>query len=97
MEEHLQRDAKSEDLAALAGLSPARFHVHFKRITGSSPKDHLQRLRIEQAARRLWEAPDLTITEVAHEFGFSSSQYFATVFRRYLGVSPGRHREGGTG
>jgi AraC-like DNA-binding protein len=94
MDAHLHVDAKSEDLAALAGLSPARFHVHFKRVTGSSPKDYWQRLRVEQAARLLREAPDLTITEIAHQLGFASSQYFATVFRRYLGVSPGRYREG---
>jgi AraC-like DNA-binding protein len=31
---------------------------------------------------------------VAHDLGFSSSQYFATVFRRYLGVAPGALRDG---
>lgn len=97
MDSHLQTDVKSEDLAALAGLSPACFHVHFKRVTGSSPKDYWLRMRVQRAAGRLREIPELTITEVAHEFGFSSSQYFATVFRRYLGISPGRYREGGTG
>ncbi len=93
MSEHPQIASKSEELAAMSGLSPARFYVHFKRVTGSSPKDYWQRMRVELAAKRLREAPELTITEIAHEFGFSSSQYFATVYRRYLGVSPGNHRE----
>ena len=97
MDAHLQTDTKSKDLAALAGLSPSRFHVHFKRVTGSGPKDYWLRMRVQKAAERLRETPDLTITEVAHEFEFSSSQYFATVFRRYLGVSPGRYRQGETG
>lgn len=37
--------------------------------------------------------PSLTVTQVAHNLAFSSSQYFATVFRRYLGVSPGDFRK----
>lgn len=97
MDEHPYFDASSDELAKVAGLSQARFHVHFKRVTGSSPKDYWLRLRVERAAKRLREAHDLSITEIAHEFGFSSSQYFATVFRRYLGVSPGAHRENAAG
>ena len=60
--------------------------------TGSSPKDYWLRMRVECAARRLRKSPGLTVTDVAYEFGFSSSQYFATVFRRYLGVSPVEYR-----
>jgi AraC-like DNA-binding protein len=94
MDDHLESDASGEELAGLAGLSHARFHIHFKRVTGSSPRDYWLRLRVERAAQRLLRAPQLTVTQVAHEFGFSSSQYFATVFRRYLGVSPNEHRGG---
>jgi AraC-like DNA-binding protein len=92
MEDHPDTEANSSELAEMAGLSVARFHIHFKRITGSSPKDYWLRSRIGQAARRLRETPNLTVTELALEFGFSSSQYFATVFRRYMGFSPTAHR-----
>jgi len=97
MEHHLEAAAGNEELAAIAGLSPARFHVHFKRVTGSSPGDYWLGLRVEHAARLLLEAPGLSVTEVAHEFRFSSSQYFATVFRRYYGMSPLCYRRGRAG
>jgi AraC-like DNA-binding protein len=88
LDEHPGEMPSVAEMARMARLSPTSFHKHFKLITGSSPKDYRLRLSVERAACRLREHPGLTVTEVAHEFGFSSSQYFATVFRRYLGVSP---------
>jgi AraC-like DNA-binding protein/mannose-6-phosphate isomerase-like protein (cupin superfamily) len=94
MEENPAENASAEELARIAGLSAAAFHLHFKRETGTSPKDHWRRLKVEHAARRLRTDPHLSVTDVAHDLGFSSSQYFATVFRRYLGVAPGALRDG---
>jgi AraC-like DNA-binding protein len=79
----------------LSRLSTSRFFQEFKTATGMTPKDYLLRLRVEEAARQLRKAPTRPVTCIAHELGFSSSQYFATVFRRYLGVSPGEHRAQG--
>lgn len=53
------------------------------------------RLKIAEAVRMLERNQDLSVTAIAHELGFSSSQYFATVFRRYLRVSPGELRQQG--
>jgi len=79
-------------MARIAGLAPTRFHAHFKQCTGHSPKDWLLRRKVEIAAERLRGNPELTVTRLAHELGFSSSQYFATVFRRYVGESPSTFR-----
>jgi AraC-like DNA-binding protein len=92
MAENPGENATAEELSRIAGLSVAAFHVHFKRIVGTSPKDHWLRLKIEHAAMRLRSEAQPAITEVAHDLGFSSSQYFATVFRRYQGVAPGEFR-----
>lgn len=92
LDEHADAMPSAQEMAAMAGLSATSFFAHFKRITGCSPKDYGLRLRIERAARELRANPDLTVTQVAHACGFSSSQYFATVFRRYLGASPQHYR-----
>jgi AraC-like DNA-binding protein len=60
---------------------------------GMAPGAWYTRRRIERAQERLREG-GRAITEVAHELGFSSSQHFATVFKRHTGLTPGAWREG---
>jgi AraC-like DNA-binding protein len=90
---NLRKEIRIEDLAARARLSQARFFREFKAVTGVTPNDYVLRLKIEEAAAMLERDPSLTVTQVAHNLSFSSSQYFATVFRRYLGISPGDFRK----
>ena len=81
-------------LAAVAGLSVSRFKFKFKEQVGMPPAEYVLRRKVE-GARRLLER-GLPVTEVAYRFGFSSSQYFATVFKRLTSIRPreaGRHRE----
>jgi AraC-like DNA-binding protein len=91
---NVRRNIRVEDLAVRARLPQARFFREFKAVTGFTPKDFLLRLKIEEAAKLLEREPTRPVTAIAHELGFSSSQYFATVFRRYLRVSPGEYRSG---
>ena len=44
---------------------------------------------LAQAARQLYET-DATVTAIAMALGFSSTQYFATAFKRYTRHSPGQ-------
>ena len=57
-----------------------------------TPNDFLLRVRVEKA-RELMANRGKTVTEVAFAVGFSSSQYFSTVFRRYTGQTPGEYRQ----
>jgi AraC-like DNA-binding protein len=69
-------------------MSETSFRKILRNEIGSSPLDYINRRRVFEA-RRLLEEKDLNIKEVAHHLGFSSSQYFSTVFKRITGVSPG--------
>jgi len=84
---HLGEPLGVPELARQAGLSEARFKVRFKEETGVPPGEYVLRARIEEAGRRL-RKPDPDITRIAFDLGFSSSQYFATVFKRFTGQSP---------
>lgn len=86
-----------ETMARHAGLSQALFHRYFKEITGCTPHDYELRLKVDRAAEVLEATPKVSVTHLAHDLGFSSSQYFATVFKRYHGVSPTVFRGAGRG
>lgn len=74
-------------LSSIAGLSPSRFKSLFKEKLGIPPAEYALRLRIEEARRRL-AAGNATVTEVAFDLGFSSSQYFASSFKRLTRMTP---------
>lgn len=84
------------EMARVAGMSESTLKLRFKKETGLPPVEYATRRRIE-TARRLLHATPQSVTEVAHELGFSSSQHFATVFRRYTGMTPQEFRDGPAG
>lgn len=91
MDKHLAEDAHSETLAELAAMSVAQFYKVFHQEVGLSPADYHVRQRLFIAKQRLRNS-DTSITGIALELGFSSSQYFATVFKKFVGLTPGEYR-----
>ncbi len=87
IEQHLGEPLGVPQLAALAGLSEARFKVRFKQETGMPPGEFVLRARVEEA-RRLLTKGGTSITHISYDLGFSTSQYFATVFKRFTGETP---------
>jgi AraC-like DNA-binding protein len=74
-------------IASFAGLSLSRFKARFKHEVGVSPGNYMNLRKIEKAKERLTESND-SITHIAMDLGFTTSQYFATTFKRYTGHSP---------
>jgi AraC-like DNA-binding protein len=64
---------------------------------GTSPKAYLERRRLDEA-RRLLISTSMSVTSIAVELGYSSSQHFAARFRRATGRTPSdcRREAGGT-
>jgi len=76
-----------DELALLANLSLSRFKQKFKEVAGIPPGEYILRTKVD-ASKRLLRDTDRTITEIAHYLGFSSSQYFATVFKKFKNMTP---------
>lgn len=64
----------------------------FKEMTGVNLSDHLERLRMEQAATLLKETV-YTVDEIAGRVGYNSSHSFRRAFKRVLGLSPSAYRQ----
>ena len=75
------------DLARVAGLSLPRFKAKFKQQVGIAPMEYFMRAKVDEAGRLLKD-PRQSVTDVAYSLGFSSSQYFATVFKRFTNHRP---------
>lgn len=89
------RPWKLDELAAIAGVSVAHFIEVFREAVGQSPHQYLLRRRME-IARQLLATTDRPITEISIDLGFSSSQHFATAFRKAHGTSPRSARKSGS-
>jgi AraC-like DNA-binding protein len=75
-----------KELARICGVSTPHFIEVFRAEFGETPKQYLLRQRIEEAARRLRDT-DQSITQIALDLSFSSSQHFARAFRQFKGQS----------
>ncbi|TKG94318.1 AraC family transcriptional regulator [Puteibacter caeruleilacunae] len=89
---NLQEDVELEELAAKINLSLSRFKHRFKEETGVPPKEYILRKKIERA-KEIMSTSSEAINEVAYSLGFTSSSYFATVFKRFTGQTPSDYRE----
>ncbi|PTT65526.1 helix-turn-helix transcriptional regulator [Stenotrophomonas sp. HMWF003] len=78
-----------EQWAHWAGLSPRSLTRHFRDETTLSFAQWRQQARLADGLRRLSDGH--SVSDIAHELGFSSPSAFVTVFRRHFGCPPGRY------
>jgi signal transduction histidine kinase/DNA-binding LacI/PurR family transcriptional regulator/AraC-like DNA-binding protein len=91
--EHYAEPITREGLARRIGLSERHLNRCLNDEIGMSSMVYLNRYRVRQA-KSLLEAGHLSVTEVALTVGFSSSTYFARVFRQEVGISPSAYQHG---
>jgi len=76
-----------EALSREAGYTPQYLSALFRKDTGMSIQEFLQRLRIQEACRLL-EQTQLSLCDVAQAVGYTDPKHFSRLFRRYKGLSP---------
>lgn len=79
-------------MANILHLSDSRFKGWFKEEFGIPPLEFILRKRIEEAKILMQTQLALRMNEIANNLGFSSPQYFATVFKRYTSLSPKEYK-----
>lgn len=92
IENHLDGPLPLDELARVAFFSPYHFHRIFRGMVGESVKEHVRRLRLERAARRL-KCTVEPITAIALDSGYQTPESFTRAFQAMFGESPSAFRE----
>ena len=89
---HARQDFQVSDLCREFGLSRSQLYRKVSALLGESISDHIQNVRLKKAEELLL-AGKLSIAEIAYQVGYSSPDYFSTVFRSRYGVAPSSFRK----
>lgn len=87
MDRHLAERLDIMALARVAGCSRAYLFRAFRTCMGVSPNTVFMKKRVMKA-ESLLRKRRMSVVLIAESLGFSSAQYFATVFKKFTGKSP---------
>ena len=82
------------ELAAVADfvqLSPSYFSTLFRQVVGMNFREYLCQVRVEES-KRLLLSTEFALADIAVSVGFPDQSYYCKVFRRIVGISPGKFR-----
>jgi len=92
MLENYQKPINIESLSRQAEMGRTMFFREFRRLTGLSPNEFLNTLRL-QSAMDLLRSTKKSIIDLAYTSGFQSLSTFNKHFKRYTGRSPREYRQ----
>jgi AraC-like DNA-binding protein len=81
------------ELARNVSMSRSAFAARFRDLVGDTPLDHLTQWRMVRAASLMLENRPLKLAAIAAAVGYGCESAFGKVFRRVIGVSPGKYRQ----
>ncbi|WLI04112.1 AraC family transcriptional regulator [Pseudomonas sp. FP597] len=88
---HFTRRVTLGELTRIAGISVAQLERYCKRVFHLTPRQMIQKVRLEQAHRLLHS--DLPITEVALQCGYTDHSAFTRQFKASTGFTPRQYRQ----
>lgn len=85
---HFDQALRVEELARIAGMSPASFHRHFRAATAMSPLQFQKTLRLQEARRLL--VASRSVAGAGFAVGYESASQFSREYARQFGAPPTR-------
>lgn len=92
LRQNLSHQWTVEEMAATVGMGTTLFNEKVKSYSGFSPLNYLINIRISEAIKLLKKA-DVSVTDIALDTGFYSSQHFSTTFKKLTGYTPSEFRK----
>ncbi|MCC8046606.1 MAG: helix-turn-helix transcriptional regulator [Clostridiales bacterium] len=81
-----------KELSDFFNYSERQIQRIIKKSTGISFSENIQKLKMRKAARLL-SNPNVSVTAIAEELGYSDQGSFRHIFRKYYGMTPIEYRE----
>lgn len=91
MEQHYAEPLDTSLLAARTGIGERQFQRLFKKRTGVSPGEYVQRLRIDKSCQMLTDT-DWKIGDIAERAGYADMKHFYAQFKSRTGTTPRQYR-----
>jgi transcriptional regulator GlxA family with amidase domain len=92
IEKHTAEKIAVEELCAKYAVQRRTFERRFKKSTGNSVSEYIQRVKVETVKKQL-ETGRKTINEIVYEVGYNDLNAFRGVFKKYVGMSPVEYRK----
>lgn len=92
MNKEYQSNYSLDDYAAMCNMSKFHFLRVFKNITGVSPLEYRNNIRLDHAKELLLDT-NIPINEIGRSLGYSSDTYFCDAFKAKAGMSPSQYRK----
>lgn len=87
--ENIYDNVSLDVLAGVSGLSLSRFKQKFCQQLGFTPREYINFHKVEASKALLGSGKN--VTDTAMELGFSTSNYFSSVFKRFTTLSPSEY------
>lgn len=91
IQSHLYEKITPTTIANLLGMNCSYICTHFKQETGKTISEYINEIKIREGMRLL-KVTDLSLIEISTRLGFSSQNYFHTVFKKLTGITPSEYR-----
>ena len=91
IEEKFDDKITVEELAGKCAVGRRTLERRFKKATGNTVVEYMQRVKIE-AAKRSFETSRKNISEVMFDVGYTDTKAFRDVFRKITGLTPVEYR-----
>lgn len=92
IKENMEKPIKLKDIVNYLGYSESHFSMLFKKMTGHSPLNYINLMKIKEACALL-DHTDMKINQICHKIGISDCYYFSRLFSKTMGLSPKEYRE----
>lgn len=91
MNRYCDQNLKLEDYASMCHMSKYHFLRVFKAVTGTTPLEYRNNIRIDHAKEMLKNS-NSSVSEISENLGYSSLAYFSAAFKKATGMSPTEYR-----